>query len=302
MFPMCGIRARLGVWVVSSSGALAIALVSTAADGQTNSNIEELLARVEQGIAEFYKRAQNVIYLEKSIVQPIGFNYSPEGFARTVESELRIQAEGDDTGLEPRVVRHARKVNGRLPRESDREDRSGCTDPELLSLEPLAFLLPAHRMEYTFTPAGFASDRNRDALLIDFASVDRNSIPQLIEDKGGHDDCFDWSGHIAIEGRVWVDARTYDVLRVDRHNRGPVDVRVPERIQHRHQLDGWVTIAREDVTTRYRTVTFSDPEDVFLVPESIDSVILVRGGLQSTRRSQTFSDYKRFVTEGRIVK
>ena len=137
-------------------------------------------------------------------------------------------------------------------------------------------------MEYTFTPAGFASDRNRDALLIDFASVDRKSIPQLIEDKRGHDDCFDWSGHIAIEGRVWVVARTYDVLRVDRHKKGPVDVRVPERIQHRHQLDGWVTIVREDVTTRYRTVNFSDPEEVFLVPESIDSVILVRGGLQST--------------------
>jgi len=38
------------------------------------------------------------------------------------------------------------------------------------------------------------------------------------------------------------------------------------------------------------------------VPESIDSVIIVRGGLQSTRRSQLFSDYKRFVTEGRVVK
>jgi hypothetical protein len=63
-----------------------------------------------------------------------------------------------------------------------------------------------------------------------------------------------------------------------------------------------VVIQREDVTTRYRTVAFSDPAESFLVPESVDSVILVQGGLQSTRRSQAFSDYKRFVTGGRIVK
>jgi hypothetical protein len=37
------------------------------------------------------------------------------------------------------------------------------------------------------------------------------------------------------------------------------------------------------------------------LPESIDSLIMVRGGLQSTRRTQRFSDYKRFVTAGRVV-
>jgi hypothetical protein len=55
------------------------------------------------------------------------------------------------------------------------------------------------------------------------------------------------------------------------------------------------------VTIQYKSVAFSDPEEVSLVPESIDSVTVVRGGLESTRRSQTFSDYKRFVTEGRVL-
>ena len=38
-----------------------------------------------------------------------------------------------------------------------------------------------------------------------------------------------------------------------------------------------------------------------LLPESIESFSMVRGGLQSTRRSQTYSEYKRFVGDSRVV-
>ena len=127
-------------------------------------------------------------------------------------------------------------MNGRARRENDQKNRDGCTDPNPLSTEPLAFLLPAHRSEYQFKPAGFAKDRNRPAFLIDFASVNRRSNLELIEDKEGHDDCFDWSGPIATRGRVWVEAKSYDVLRVERSVGGPVDVKVPLRIQRRHSL------------------------------------------------------------------
>ena len=137
--------------------------------------------------------------------------------------------------------------------------------------------------------------------MIDFSSVERRSNPELIEDPGGHDDCFDWSGHIASRGRIWVDAGNYDVLRVERSLGGPVDVKVPALIQRRHRLDSWVVIVRDDVTIRYKPVAFSEPEEVLLLPESIDSFTVIRGGLASTRRNQTFSDYKRFVTEGKVL-
>lgn len=263
--------------------------------------VDELLARVSERVAAFYKRAQSVICIETSTVQPIDFRYSSQGFARTVESELRVEAEDDDAAGEVTVVREVRKVNGRVPREKDKNDRAGCTDPTPLSTEPLAFLLPAHRSEYQFKSAGLGKDRNRPAFRIDFASVNRKSNPELIEDKAGHDDCFDWSGHIASNGRVWVDATTYDVLRVERSLGGPVDVRVPLKIQRRHNLDRYVVIQREDTTVRYRTVAFSDPDDVLLLPESVESFIVVSGGLQSTRRSQVYSDYRRFVTAARVV-
>ncbi len=285
-------------------GALAMALAltaMTAAGVQPQPNVEGLLVRVGERVAEFYKRAKNVICIETSTVQRVDFNNSPEGFVRTVESELHFEAGSDQTPGEVAIVRTVRKVNGRAPREKDNTDRAGCTDPNPLSPEPLAFLLPAHRSEYQFRMAGITKDRNRTAVMIDFASVDRRSNPELIEDPSGHDDCFDWSGHIAARGRVWVDASNYDVLRVERSLGGPVDVKVPALLQRRHHLASWVVIVRDDVTSRYKTVAFSDPDEVLLLPESIESLTVVRGGLESTRRNQTFSDYKRFVTGGRVL-
>ena len=132
--------------------------------------------------------------------------------------------------------------------------------------------------------------------------MNRDGRPELVEDEHGHDDCFDWSGSFATKGRVWVDANTHDVLRVDRRVAGPVDVRVPWRLQRRYNFSTWVVVDREDVTIRFKTVVFSEPEEIMLLPESIESLIVVRGGLQSTRRIQTFAGYRRFLTAGRVVK
>jgi len=283
-------------------GAVALALTAMSAAGaQAQPSADEVLVRVGERVAEFYKRATNIIGIETSTVQRIDLNGSPDGFARTVESELHFEADNDQAPGEAAIVRTVRKVNGRIPREKDKKDRAGCTDPNPLSSEPLAFLLPAHRSEYQFKIAGVAKDRGRTVLMIDFASVDRRSDAELTEDPGGRDDCFDWSGHIASRGRVLVDAQHYDVVRVERGLRGPVDVKVPALIQRRPFLGSWVVLVRDDVTIRYRTVTFSDPEEVLLLPESIDSYTVIRGGLESIRRNQTFSNYKRFVTGGRVL-
>jgi hypothetical protein len=147
-----------------------------------------------------------------------------------------------------------------------------------------------------------ANEHGRGTLVIAFASENRDSHAEVIADPGGHDDCFDWSGPVATSGRVWVDAETHEVLRVERHLRGPVSLRVPWALQRRYGFDPWVTLERDDETIHYTPVAFSDPDEVLLLPESIESITVLRGGLQSIRRVQTFSDYRRFLTAGRIVR
>lgn len=294
------LRDAMNVPVLPCALTLALAVIASPA-AQVPPNVEELMARIGERVAEFYSQAKNVICIEISTVQPIDFAQSSIGFSRTVESELRVEGESDDGSDEPAVVRTIRKVNGRPPRERDSKDRSGCTDPNPLSSEPLAFLLPGKRSEYEFKAAGVGRDRNRSVVIVDFASVNRRSNPVLIEDPGGHDDCFDWLGHIASRGRIWVDAESFDVVRVERGLRGPVDVKVPALLQRRYRFDNWVVIIRDDVSIRYKPVTFSDPAQVLLLPESIHTFTVLRGGLQSTRRHQAFSDYRRFVTGGRVL-
>ena len=58
----------------------------------------------------------------------------------------------------------------------------------------------------------------------------------------------------------------------------------------------------EDAVGGLADVVFRDPDEEMLLPESIDDLKVYRGGLQSTRRSQTFSDYRRFLTGARLVK
>jgi hypothetical protein len=297
-------RARTASRLLLMTAGLVVA-ASTVRTGAVDDRVDvgALLGKVGERVAAYYQHAQRLICVERSTVVPIRTDWSLDGFGRTVESELRLEVDAMDgaSPAEPRVTRRIRSINGREPRERDRVDRSGCTDPTPLSPEPLAFLLPGRRDEFRFTAVREGRERNRAALIIDFASPRRSGQPVLVEDEHGHDDCFDWKGPIAIAGRVWIDAETYDVLRVERHIAGPTDVRVPDRLQVRYGFtSSWVTIDRDDETIRYKNVEFTDPAEVMLLPESIDSVTVLRSGLQSVRRSQVFTDYRRFLTAGRI--
>jgi hypothetical protein len=286
-------------WKVPAAIVLAAATVA----GQTAPNVDTVLARVGQRIADYYKRAQNVVCTEKATVQAVGRDYSPVGFARVTEYELRVEpdAEGGETE-EAKVVRELRRVNGKAPREKDKTDRAGCTDANPLSTEPLAFLLPAHRSEYTFVWGGFGKGKDRNTLIVEFTSGKPEGKGEIAEDPRGHADCFTWSLPVVVKGRVWIDAENYQVIRVEQRMAGMADLSVPAKLQRKHNLDRNVVVERHDTVIRYKTIPFHDPDEAMLLPESIDTLIVVRGGLESIRSRQTFTDYRRFLTAGRMVK
>jgi hypothetical protein len=262
---------------------------------QAPAEVDALMARIADRVAVYQREVQRVMCLERYTVQPIQANLALDGFARTVESDLRIEEDAQ-------VSRRTLRVNGRPPRERDIKSRAGCTDPNPLSPEPLAFLLPPERGDYRFTSMRRGKERERTAWIVDFASTTRRSRLQLIEDERGHDDCFDWTGPLATKGRLWVDAVTLDVLRVERYLTGPVDVQVPAPLQRRYQFGPWITLDRNDETIRYTTVVFHEPDEVMLLPESIESLTVMRNSLQSMRRTQTFTGYRRFMAEGRLIR
>jgi len=290
-------------WVFPA--AIAIAAVTTVT-AQAPPDVDTLLARVSERIAEYYKRAQSVVCLEKTTVQPIATSFSPTGLARTTEAELRVEAEleadGDGGATTAKVVRQIVRINGKPPREKDKKDRNRCTDPNPLSTEPLAFLLPANREGYTFTAGGLGKGKDSDTFIIDFKAASEDKEGKVEEDPRGIEDCWNISVVVRTAGRIWVDAKTYEVRRLERHLAGLGEVRATFEQQRKHNLPTHMTMERYDTAIRYRPIAFTDPDESMLLPEVIETTVIWRSGMESTRRRQVYSDYRRFLTAGRIVK
>jgi hypothetical protein len=278
---------------------IAAAIASTEVLAQSP-DLDVLLARVGARIEQYYARAQNLICLERVTAQPVGYDMIPAGFGRVLEYELHVESDATIDGTRPtdaKVVRDLRKVNGRIPKA---QDKSGCFDPNPLSPEPLAFLLPSHRGEYAFQWAGFGKGKARNAMLVDFRPLETGK-PQIQEDAEGRPGCFSISLPGATRGRIWIEADTNDVLRVEEHLAGPIDFPVPYEQQRRHGLPPSLMIERYDWAVRYKAVAFEDPMETLLLPESIEVLAMVRGA-QSHRKHQVFSNYRRFMTDARVVK
>lgn len=270
----------------------------------TPPDLQSIVARVGTRVAEYYRRAQSLVCTDVYTVLPVEPDWSPVGARRTVESELHVELTPVSVGGLPQAtdVRKVLSINGHAPRERDQKGPAGCTDPNPLSPEPLEFLLPPHRGEYRFTSLKDGHERGRAALLIDFVSADRKSHLEAHKRQGWDGDCIEVEGPAEMRGRVWVDAMTYDVLRLDEHLAGPTDVRVPWELRREEGFEDTLVLDRDDLTLRYQPVAFTDPDEVLVLPSSVDSMVAFRGGLQSTRRTDTFSDYRRFLTRGRVIR
>ena len=64
-----------------------------------------------------------------------------------------------------------------------------------------------------------------------------------------------------------------------------------------------MALERHDSSIRYREVRFDDPEETLTLPRLIETTSIWRGlGIVRHRRTQEFSDYRRFITGARILR
>jgi hypothetical protein len=280
-------RSVLACAVIALSGAVVLA--------QAPLDLVMVLGRVSDRVRHYYGRAQSIVCIERVTVQPLRHDLTPDGFGKVLEFELRIDWDAlseNDLPLEARVIRELRKVNGRTPRPNY---EAGCLDPKSGALEPLAFLLPHHRDEYTFAWNGVGRLKDRRTMMLDYRS--RAAGPIDAKWKG---DCVSIDAPGRTKGRIWIDETTHDVLRLDEQLTGQFEYRVPREHWGFIGPQTWV-IERSDSSIRYRPVDFKDPDETVLLPEYIEVVTVFRGA-QSYRITQNFSGYRRFITGGRIVK
>lgn len=279
-----------------TSPSRAVAQVTASPD-----DLNAILTRAGERVQQFFTRAQRILCLETVSMQPLTASLSPAGVGRTVESELRLSWEPDlGGGREAETLRQVLKVNGRPPR--GRTDRRACTTPEQQSEEtqPLSMLLPAQRGKYAFSLAGTTRLDGRTATMVDFREVGPVSVD--VRGVEGLEDCITYEVTGAQRGRLWIDGETADVLRLDQHLAGMMDLRVPPALAHRQGAAAYLTLEREDTTIRFGRVEFHDPDESIVLPLSSVSLHIVRdGGTPRLRTVTTYTDYRRFLTGGRLV-
>jgi hypothetical protein len=137
-------------------------------------------------------------------------------------------------------------------------------------------------------------------MLIDFRSRETGK-PVMKEHERDRDDCFSFSMPGGTKGRVWIDSSTHDVVRVEERLVGPVDFRPPASLLRRPEMPPIVTLDRYDRYVRYKPVHFDEPSETMLLPEQVDEITVFRPG-GGHRTVQSYSNYKRFLTGGRIIR
>lgn len=283
-------------------GALCIALATAlSAEQSAVADVAGVLERAGKRVTEYFARAQSLVCLEKVSLQRLGMTWSPEGMARQVESELRLSWEptpDNPTPREAKTVRQVIRVNGGVPRK---KDYNNCTSPEQNAEEeqPLSILLPQQRADYAFTVGGRETIDGREAIVIAFKEVRKPKVDvSMVKDN---EDCISFDIEGGTRGKIWIDAETQDVLRLDRSLTGLVEIPLPRKATLHGGGMSW-TMERWDSSIRFKRVSFQDPQETLVLPISSTTLQITRGSGQPRLRTSTeYIAYRRFITGGRVV-
>ena len=167
----------------------------------------------------------------------------PGGWSTSCASNGIRRSTGDESPAT--VTRQLLTVNGRPPRKGDKPE---CMDPRSVSPEPLAFLLPDRRHKFAFTGAGIGRVDGREALMVDYRSLE----PGKPRSNGPTTASASMCPALArpLVGRS---ARRAAIVRLDEQLIGMVDLPIPRKHQ---RVNGalFMTLERADMSIRYRPV------------------------------------------------
>ena len=121
-------------------------------------------------------------------------------------------------------------------------------------------------------------------MLVDFAEHARPKVASSLVD--GNENCISYSVDGGSRGRIWIDATSFDVLRLERRLPPMTDIPLPRKIS-RFGQSFW-TLERSDSTIEFEPVTFTDPDEVLVLPVSMLEMRVTRGaGIPRERRSSS---------------
>ena len=249
----------------------------------------DLLARVGAYVERYYTRAQTLVVTETVSVEPVTRRLKTDGPARTIVNEMRIEWDAR-VGSQPREVRNLVSSGGSRfgpPGQGD------CLDERSLTFGPLSFLLPANRDRFRFSGSRIETVNGMKTRRIEYGTRRPEAPSVRWNGKCGWVDSFG-----RTRGSVWVDPATGEVLRFDEHLSGRVKLPGPVGDKYAPEF----VAERADTTIYYKKVAFAEPNETLLLPSRVESVTFIQNsGAPRMRVVRTFTNYRRFLTGGRVL-
>jgi hypothetical protein len=261
---------------------------------EASGDLETTLARVGAQLERYFQQSQRIVSTETVSVRSFDRSMRLAALPRQLVYERRVEWDADVDGIPSvTVVRELISVNGRAPGP---RDENPCLAPDTEVADPLSVLLPARQREFKFSLDKLERIDGRAVAHLVFTPIEAEDGEVVWEGDCIQINLPGWYG-----GEAWVDVETGDVLRLDEHLTRRFEFREP---QDRPQASvQWLTLERDDTTIRYERVRFENPAETLMLPRSIERSWASEGSGIVPRyfRSERFSDYRRFVTEGRLV-
>ena len=257
--------------------------------------LEVILKNAGENVGRYAANLLNIVCTETSVQQELDTNGEP---AKTPPTELVYDFMTVPRGGGPAVSeqRELKLINGK---PAGPDGSFPLPDPTAYTTS-LFFLLRGAQQNFVFTFAGSTQLDGHDAFMVDFAPTKR-SAPGANWDRGFF--------HLGFQtnGRIWIEASSYEVLRLDTHLIAPFEFRSPNNLKRKGPFFAFAPgkkfkVQKWDVTVRYRPVPFQDPEQMLSLPVSAESIRLIHGlRVPHLRMTHTFSGYRRFTAETKVV-
>lgn len=265
------------------------------AEPAKDERLERILERVGEGVARYQSGLFSIAFTEtlrrEELREDMTAKKSKEYVFDSVV--LRETLSADDEDYYPRLARRLKTIDGKPSKK-----RLG---PETdLTVSSLGFLLPKHRGLVQFTFEGEEAEAGRKLYRLRMLS------------PGEGEPRVEWKSRaLGFRFRVvapyvytiWVDAETFDVLRLESHLAAPFEFDGPRAFGFgRLGPSRHFKYAAQDYLVRFRRRQFKDPEQTLLVPEYAEWVTVIEGASRPrTRATLSFSNYRRYRSDVKII-
>lgn len=257
--------------------------------------LERILEKVGEGVARYQSGLFSIAFNETLRREELRADMTAKKSKEYVFDSvvLREELSADEDDYYPRLVRRLKAIDGKPSKKK--------LGPEInYYVSSLGFLLPKQRGLFQFTLEGEEAEAGRKLYRVRMLS------------PGEGEPRVEWKSRaVGFRFRVvapyvytiWVDAETFDVLRLESHLAAPFEFEGPRAFGFgRLGPSRHFKYAAQDYFVRFRRQQFKDPEQALLVPDSAEWVTVIEGASRPrTRATLRFDNYRRYRSDVKII-